>query len=101
VNIKIKSKEIPVLKRALNDASWMIYNEEEYGVEGNYKRPLSLKYKRSLLKNLALIEHRLIDKLYKEGYYTKRTGNSHCWWMWTTTDPNWEKIIIKEKRRIK
>jgi len=97
VNIKIKQKEVLVLKKALRDASWMIYNEEEYGSEGNHHRPLSLKYKKSLLKNLALIEHRLINKLYKKGYYSKRTGNSHCWWMWTTTDSNWKKSIIKEK----
>ena len=91
MKIEIKKSEVAVLKQALKHHAWLIYNDKCILDKEVHENPLSKKYKISLLKKIAMIEHRLIDELFINGYHKKRTGNSHCWWLWTDTDKNWKK----------
>ncbi len=101
MKIEIKKSEVAVLKQALKNHAWLIYSDKCLWGDKVYENPLSKKYKISLLKNLALIEHRLIGQLYKTGYHTKKTGNSNCWWLWSTTDKNWKRKYNKEIKEDK
>ena len=98
MKLEIKKSEVAVLKQALKHHAWLIYNDKCLWGDEVYENPLSKKYKISLLKSLALIEHRVIGELYKTGYHTKITGNSHCFWLWTTNAKNWKKTFNKEEK---
>ena len=89
LTLDIDNSEIRILKNALAEKSWDIYNDDT---------SYSKKNKIHLLKKLARIEHKLIQKCFEEGFYKKITGVSSCWWMWTTTDENCSKTKLwKEK----
>ena len=86
-----------------------IYVGKRYGRKGNkpdwrspeaFKRKVaySKKNKINLLKKLASIENKLIQECFEEGFYTKTTGKSSCWWMWTTTDENHTKTKLWKER---
>ena len=85
MNIEIKKSEVAVLKQALKHYAWLIYKDKYFCGDELHKKTLTKKYKTSLLKKLKNIEYRLIDKLFENGYYKKKTGNSHCWWLWFYT----------------
>lgn len=87
--LDIDKSEVRILKNALSDKSWEIYeNNTSY----------SKKNKINLLKKLASIENKLIQECFEEGFYTKTTGKSSCWWMWTTTDENHTKTKLWKER---
>ena len=86
LTLDIDNSEIRILKDALAERSWDVYNDEGC--------IFSKKKKIHLLKTLARIEHKLLQKCFESGFYIKTTGVSHCWWMWTTTDENHKKTKL-------
>ena len=106
MKIEIKKSEADVVKQALRVYSTLI-NENKYIGHDYYFEELelhieddklSLPYKISLLKKLAEIEYRIVEKQVKYGFLKKITGNLDCWWKWTTTDKNWKKTIFAKTR---
>ena len=92
LTLDIDNSEIRILKDALAERSLNIYNDEAYN---NYSK----KKKIHLLKTLARIEHKLLQKCFESGFYIKTTGVSHCWWMWTTTDENHTRTKLWKEAR--
>ena len=90
MKVQIKKSELPVLKQAIREYSWLLHNNKFISGDFDiYEDSISLSYRVSLLKNLAMIEKRLLDEAIKSGYQKRR--QSHCWWMWTTIDKLWYK----------
>ena len=87
MNIEIKKSEALILRRAIRDVAWLIYNDEELWCSKVYKRSrkLSYDYKVSLLKNLARIEAKVNKEFREMGYLKKKTGNTRCAWLWSIT----------------
>ena len=89
MKIKIKKSEALILRRAIRDIAWLIYKDKELCGEDIYDRTLGYNYKVSLLKNLARIEAKVNKEFREMGYLKKKTGNTQCGWLWTTTSKRW------------
>ena len=109
MKIEIKKSEVDVIKQALGVYSTLI-NENKYIGHDYYwgdlelhieDDKLSLSYKISLLKKLAEIEYRIVEKQVDYGFLKKITGNLKCWWMWTHTDKNYRKRMLWNNRQSK
>ena len=90
MKIEIKKSELPVLKQALRQYSWQLHNNKY--ISGDFdicEDNISLSYRVSLLKKLAMIEKRFLDEAVKLGYQKRK--QSQCWWMWTAIDKFWYK----------
>ena len=85
MKIEIKKAEALILRRAIRDVAWLIYNDEELWGRRIYERKLGYNYKVSLLKNLARIEAKVNKEFREMGYLKKKTGNTQCGWLWSTT----------------
>jgi len=105
MKIEIKKSEVDVIKQALQLYSTLIKENKYVGHDyywGDLELiieddKLSLPYKISLLRKLAEIEYRIVEKQVDYGFLKKRSGNLHCWWKWTTTDKNWKKTKFGKK----
>jgi len=90
MKVQIKKSELPVLKQAIRAYAWQLYCDKYIGDEFNiYENDISHSYKVSLLKNLAMLEKRIVDEALKSGYQKKK--QYRCWWLWTTIDKLWYK----------
>ena len=89
MKIEIKKAEALILRRAIREVAWLIFNDKELWNEDVYDRKLSYNYKVSLLKNIAHIEVKINKEFQEIGYLKKATGNTRCWWLWTNTSKRW------------
>ncbi len=99
MNIEIKKSEALILRRAIRDVAWLVYTDKELWGGRIYDRELDYNYKASLLKNLTRIELKINKEFRKVGYLKKRTGNSQCMWLWTTTSKRWKNKFRKMEEK--
>ena len=105
MNIEIKKSEALILRRAIRDVAWLIYNDEELWCSKIYSKKLSYDYKVSLLKNLARIEAKVNKEFREMGYLKKKTGNTRCAWLWSITSKRctnkWRKMEEEYQKEVK
>lgn len=102
MKIEIKKAEALILRRVIRDTAWLIFNDKELWDRDIYDRKLSYNYKVSLLKNIARIEAKVNKGLREMGYLKKKTGNTRCGWLWSTTSKRcinkWKKMHQEEEK---
>tara|TARA_Y100001938_G_C7919198_1_gene343540 strand:- start:62 stop:379 length:318 start_codon:yes stop_codon:yes gene_type:complete len=89
MKIEIKKSEALTLRQTIRKVAWLIYNDKELWDRDVYDTKLNYNHKVSLLKNFTTIEAKINKGLREIGYLKKRTGNTRCWELWTTTSKRW------------